>query len=173
MEIVKIIFYIIIFISVFSFFSLAPWVPTKRSDLARINEIIKLKPWEKFLEIGSWTAVVSIEIARKNPEAKIYWIELSVFLYLVWKLRAKLSGLKNVEIIYWNAMKIDFSEYDVVYVFWLIETISRKLYPKLEIINKKNFRFISYCFKFSNNKVFKETRYKIEGKNSIYEYKKS
>lgn len=173
MEILKLTLFSIFFISIFSFFSLAPWVPTKKNDIKRINDLIKLKKWEKFLEIWSWTALVSIWIAKLNPDSEIIWIELSPFLFFVSKIKLYFVKEKNIKIIYWNALKLDLSNFDVIYVFWLVDTISKKLYPKLKLINNKNFRFISYCFKFSNNKVFSEKRFKIEWENSIYVYKKN
>ncbi len=172
MPYLQIFIYIILILSIFSFLSIAPWVPTRTSDLERIAKILKLKKWEKFLEIWCWTAKVSLFLAKKNPENKIVWIELSLLFYLISKIRVFLSWLKNIEIKYWNAFKIDFHKYDVIYVFWLPETISWKLFPKLKKELKNTSRFFSYCFKMNNNH-FNEIQHKeCETVNSIYEYKK-
>lgn len=170
MEYIKLIIFIIFTISIFSFLSLAPWVPTRKKDLWRINNILKLKEWEKFLEIWCGTSNVSIFLAKNNPDASITWIELSPFLYLVSKVKVFFSWCKNIKIVYWNALKLKLSEYDTLYVFGLPETISEKLFPKISHINKENFRLISYCFKMKNDK-FIETKYKENKCNSIYEYK--
>ncbi len=165
----ELIIYIIFIISVLSFISLAPWVPTKNSDLDRINKIIKLKQAEKLLEMWTGTAKVSLYLASQNKDSYITGIELSPFFYLISKLRVYFSGLDNIEIIYWNALKLDLENYDAIYVFWLPETVTNKVFPKIKHIKNKNFRFISYCFKMTNT-YFKETKHKTENKYAIYEY---
>lgn len=170
MEYSWLIIFVVFFISVFSFFSIAPWVPTKSWDYGRVNRVLKLKVGEKFLEIWCWIWWVSLFIAKKNPESFITWIELSPFFYMISKIRIFFSGLKNINIIYWNALKLDFEKYDIVYVFWLPKTIVNKIFPKIKWIKNKNFRFISYCFQMKNT-YFQEKKYKQEGRLAIYEYK--
>jgi len=170
MNSLEFIIYIIFIISVFSFISLAPWIPTRWDDLERLNDILKLQKWEKFLEMWCWNAKVSFYLAKNNPETSIVWIELSPFFYIISKIRVYFSGIKNMNIIYGNALNLDLSEFDVIYVFWLPETVTKKVFPKLSKINNKNFRFISYCFKMTND-YFKEKKYKPSQKYAIYEYK--
>lgn len=169
MSYTKIIFSTIFILSVFSFTSLAPWVPTRKKDLKRINDIIKLKHRERFLEVWCGTAIVSLYIAKNNPESEIVWIELSPLFYLISKIRVFFSSSKNIKIIYWNALNIDFGEYDVIYVFWLPDTLKNKLFSKLKQEIKNTARFISYCFKMENS-YFKEKKYKEEKSNNIYCY---
>lgn len=170
MEYFNLIFFIIFVISVLSFISLAPWVPTRKNDLNRVNDIIKLKKWEKFLEMWCWTAKVSIFIAKSNPESFVTWIELSPLFYLISKIRVYFSWLNNIEIKYWNALELDLEKFDVIYVFWLPETVTNKVFPKIKNIKSNNFRFISYCFKMTNN-YFREIKHKPENMYAIYEYK--
>lgn len=59
----EIIAFLCIIVSVFSFFSLAPWFPTDMRDLERILDVIKLKKGERVLEIGCGTASVSLTLA--------------------------------------------------------------------------------------------------------------
>jgi len=167
----KLLFFLVFLIIVFSFFSLAPWVPTRKNDLKRIFDIVSLKEWEHFLEMWVWTAKVSLYMAKNNPKSFVTWIELSPFFYILSKIKVYLSWVKNIEIKYWNALNLDLKKYDVIYVFWLPETITKKIFPKIKGIENKNFRFISYCFKM-NNDYFVEKIFKEEGKNAIYEYKK-
>jgi hypothetical protein len=42
---------IFLIVSCFAWLSLAPWVPTKNSDLARINTLMALKKNHRFLEV--------------------------------------------------------------------------------------------------------------------------
>ncbi len=169
MEYIKLIMYILFFVLVFSFFSLAPWVPTSKKDLNRIYKIVWLEDGEKFLEIWCGTSVVSLYMAKNKPNSFIVGIELSPVLYIISKIKIFFSWYKNIKIIYGNALKINLAEYNVLYVFGLPDTISNKLFPKILNIDKNNFRLISYCFKMTNNK-FIEKKHKIAMRNSIYEY---
>ncbi len=170
MQYFQIIFSILFIISVLSFFSLAPRHPTKFDDLKRINDVIKFNPWETFLEMWCWTWLVWIYLAKNNPKVNFTLIELSPFFYIIAKYNIKKSWLGNIKIKCWNALKLDLEKFDVIYVFWLPETITQKIFPKLAQIKNKNFRFISYCFKMTNN-YFTETKHKLEKRSSIYEYK--
>lgn len=170
MDYILIFLYIIIIISFFSFLSLAPWLPTKKNDLERINKIISLKENEKFLEIWAWTSRVSIYLAKNNPKSNIMAIELSLLFYLISKIKIYFSWLKNIKISYWNALNLDLWSFDVLYIFWLPDTITKKIFPRIKHIKNKNFRLISYCFIMKNN-LFIETKYKeTNDLNSIYKY---
>ncbi len=166
------ILFIILILWVFSFFSLAPRVPTKTIDLERINEIINLAKDEKFLEIWCGNAKLSLFLADKNKNNKIVWIELSPLFYIISKIRAFFSKKENLEIIYWNALNIDFNNFDVIYIFWKPKSIKEKFCPKLNSVKKKNFRIISYCFNLKHNN-FSEKKYKTQKRLPIYEYKKN
>ena len=63
-----IILYIFFLIFIFSFFSLAPFVPTRTSDLKRVNKISDLKDNQNFLEIWFWTAKVSFYLAKRKQQ---------------------------------------------------------------------------------------------------------
>ncbi len=168
----EILLFIIIMTTMLSFISLAPWVPTKKKDLIRINKILKLKKWEKFLEMWCWTAKVCLYIAKNNPDSQIIWIELSPLFYTISKIKIFLSRTKNINIIYGNALKLNLENYNIIYIFGLPETITKKVFPKISKIKNKNFRLISYCFKMTND-YFKETKHKTENRFAIYEYKSS
>lgn len=163
---------LIALVSVFSFLSLAPFVPTRTSDLDRIARIIDLKKWERFLEIGAGTAKVSLFLAKKYPDATIVWVEFSPLFYLISYLRVLFSWQKNICILFGDALKMDISAYDVLYVFWLPETITTKLAPKLMENMGTNARMYSYSFKMSDDR-FVEKRYKESPELlSVYEYRK-
>lgn len=157
MDVLEIIIFLVILWACFSFFSLAPWVPTKKKDLKRIHSIVNLKKSETFLEIWCGTSLVWLYIAKNNPESRVVWVELSPVLYLISRIKVFLSGCKNIEIRFANALKMDFSEFDVLYVFWLPETITHKLFPKISHIDKKNLelfptvlKWIMKCLKKKN-----------------------
>ena len=163
----------IFLIWVLGFFSLAPFVPTRKSDLWRILKLIDLKENENFLEIWCWTAKVSIFIAQNYPNNQVVWIELSPIFYLISKIKVFFSWTKNLKIIFWNALNLNFWDYDVIYVFWLPQTITKKILPKLEKEMKQSSRFFSYCFQIESENNLVETKHKENPNfNSIYEYKK-
>lgn len=150
---------LIIFLLIFSFFSIAPYVPTKTSDLERINKIINLNNWQTFYEIWCWDWKVSHFIAKNNPGKQIIWVEYSLLFYAISKFRTFLSPLPNLQIIYGNALKADFSKPDVFYIFWVEKTLEHKLKPKFEKEMKSQARVISYTFEINWWKD-KETVYK-------------
>jgi hypothetical protein len=65
---------------------------------------------------------------------------------------------------------VDFSKYDVVYVYGMPETLTKKLFPRLKERVGEKFRLISYCFPMKND-FFEEKIYSEKNRNSIYEYK--
>jgi 16S rRNA A1518/A1519 N6-dimethyltransferase RsmA/KsgA/DIM1 with predicted DNA glycosylase/AP lyase activity len=152
------------------FMSLAPWYPTRDRDFWRIKKAISLQPTDNFLEVWCGTAKVSLFLGKEYPSNQITWIEFSLIMYIISRIKVHISGLKNVTILYWNALKVDFSKYDVVYVFGMPETLRKKLFPKLKQKVNNNFRLISYCFPMKND-FFEEKIYSIENRNSIYEYR--
>ncbi len=117
-----------------------------------------------------WTSKVSLYIAKNNPDNFITAIELSSLLYFISKIKVYFNGSKNIEVIYWNALKLDLTKFDVIYVFWLPETVTKKILPHLSKNINEKFRFISYCFQMKND-YFIETKHKNENSYAIYEYK--
>lgn len=129
-----------------SFTSLAPWVPTRRSDFERINRLADLKDGHVFYEIGSGTARLSAFIAEKNPKACVVGIELALPLYLLTKARTYLRGPRNLSIRFGNALAQDYRDTDVVYLYGLTKTANGALKEKLERELKPGGKFISYTF---------------------------
>ena len=131
---------------------------------------MKLKKWERLLEMWCGDSRVALYLAEQNPQAHIVGIELSPVLYVISKIRVWLSGLDNIEIIYGNALNLNLESYDVIYIFWLPETVSEKVAPKLKKKVKENMRFISYSFRMTDD-FFEEKKYMHENQSNIYEYK--
>lgn len=164
--------FIILLIWFFSFFSLAPFVPTRNKDLERVAKIAWLKENETFLEIWCGTAKVSIFMAKYYPNNSIVWIEFSPFLYILSKIKAFFLWQKNIKIIYGNALKLNFSRYDILYIFWTPNSLKEKIIPKFIKESKENSKLLSYCFSLENSWL-NEKKYKDnENELSIFEYKK-
>lgn len=130
--------------------SLAPFFPTYKKDLERINRLCDLKAWDNFVEIWSWTGRVSRYIALNNREVNIIWIELNIILFLYSKIKGLIFWPTNFNIKFWNAFKYDYSKIDVVYIFWIPKTVSNKLSNKLYEKLPKSWKYISYVFKVEN-----------------------
>lgn len=156
----------------FSFFSLAPFVPTRNRDLERVAKIAWLQENETFLEIWCWTAKVSIFIAKFYPNNTIVGIEFSPFLYILSKIKAFFSWQKNIKILYGNALKLDFSQYDILYIFWTPSSLKEKIIPKFMKEAKENSKLLSYCFSFENSWLNEKKYKENENELSIFEYKK-
>lgn len=60
----------------------APWVPTWKRDLRRIEKLAQLKKGERFIELGCGTGRVCRYLA-KHTEANTFGIELSFLQWLV------------------------------------------------------------------------------------------
>lgn len=171
MEIISFLFSILMIICVASFFSLAPWLPTRLRDLKRIHDIMALGSGAKMLEIWCGNARVSLYMAHHNPNAFITGIELSPLFYIISKIRVHMSGLKNIQIVYWNALHYNISDYDALYVFGLPQTVNQQIAPKLKKEMKSTAVFYSYCFHLEDED-FIHTQHKPDSKNySLHEYK--
>ncbi len=167
------IFFIVLFFWFLWFFSLAPFVPTRKTDLERIAKITHLQDNQTFLEIGCGTAKVSIFMAKYYPNNTIVWIELSPFLYIFSKIKAFFSWQKNLKIIYWNALHYDFSQYDIFYIFWTPTSLKDKIIPKFKQEAKENARLLSYCFSFENSWLPEKKYKENENELSVFEYRKT
>lgn len=166
------IFIFAIFLWFFSFLSLAPFVPTKSKDLQRIHQIANLQANEVFLEVGCGTAKVSIFLAQNNSKSKIVGIEFSPFLYLYCKIKTYFYKQKNLKILYGNALNLDFSQYDVFYLFGTPDSLKDKIIPKFKMEAKQKAKLLSYCFCLENSGL-NEKKYKENSEElSLYEYRK-
>jgi SAM-dependent methyltransferase len=160
------------FSSIYAWLSLAPWVPSNRSDLKRIHTLSKLKPGQTFLEMGCGNGRVCRYIAKKNPKANVIGIELAFPFYLFTKIQVFFCGPKNLTILWGNALKHDIPNIDVIYVYGLTKTINAKLKTKIENEMKTSGKFISYVFPFKKWK-YKQTIHKPSPKEfRIYIYEK-
>lgn len=163
---------IIIIICVFSFISIAPWMPTRKKDFLRINKIANLKKWKNFIDLWCGTWSLCIFMALNNKDSQIIWIELSPIFYLISKINVIFSKAKNIKIIYWNALKLNYKNYDIIYAFWIPETINKKIFPKIKEEMKKDSRFLSYCFEIKSDDLDITKHKENEKVFSIYEYRK-
>lgn len=157
---------------VYAWFSLAPWFPTKKQDLERLNKIADLKPGQKFLEVGCGDGRVCHYMAQKNPKAEIVGIELAILFYFISKIKSSFWRTKNCRISFGNALNKDFSEFDVIYVFGLTETVNEKLKTKLEKELRNDAMFVSYNFEMKSWKGKNKKDKPTPESSSFYIYTK-
>lgn len=123
----------------------APWVPTWKKDLSRIQTLASLKPGETFMELGCGNARVSRFMAKAVPDANIIGVDLSIFQVMLAKLQAVLGRQKNVEIRFGNAFAQDLTHINVVHIFLMPETYE-KIRPKLESELRPGARVMTYVW---------------------------
>ena len=125
---------------------MAPYVPTRKIDLGRINKIAALGPGDVFYDIGCGDGRVCRYIGMQNPNVRVVGIEIAHILYLWNKLMGLVQPLPNVEIIRGNALKEDLSDASVVYLYGLTNTFNGAYKTKLVKELKSGARIISYVF---------------------------
>jgi precorrin-6B methylase 2 len=149
-EVIGAFIFIVVFILsvtlLYAFISLAPWVPTPKKELERINRLADLKSGQVFYEIGCGTARVSSFIARKNPEVKVVGIELALPIYLFARSVNFFGSPKNLQIEFGDAFSKNYSDADAVYIYGLPATVNGRLKNKLEKELRPGAKFISYAF---------------------------
>ncbi len=128
-------------------YSTAPFVPVWESDLKRIDKLINLKPGDTFMELGSGTGRVLLEVAKVHPKVHVVGIEIQPLLYLYLRLRLALLRLPNVTVKWGDFLKADLSKANVVFMYLTPrgnERIGSQLKEKLA----KGTVVISYAFEF-------------------------
>jgi len=129
--------------------SLAPWVPSRKRDLARIFKLAGLKPNEVFYDLGCGTGQI-VMYANKNFGAKAIGIEIGLPMYLVCRLKKLLRGNKNIIFKWKNFFKENLEAADVIYLFGRPGTLNQKLKEKITNEVKPGTRIISYVFPMEN-----------------------
>lgn len=126
--------------------SLAPWVPTRKKDLKRINWLADLKSGQVFYDLGCGDGRVSAYISQNSPGEAI-GIELAIPFFIFCKIRQWLSGNKKLKFKLGNLFNIDLSQADAVYLFAADrKKLTGKIVKKLENELKSGAKIISYAF---------------------------
>ena len=122
----------------------APWVPTWKRDLKRIERLLKLSESDRFVELGCGNGRVCRHVS-KTSGAKSTGVELSLLQVLIGKLQNTIGQHRNVRIVMSNAFSHDLSEYSAVYLFLMPETY-KKIQPKLDKELKPGTKVLSYVW---------------------------
>lgn len=125
-------------------FSMAPWVPTRKTDLERVNTLLDLRPGEVFYDLGCGDGRICHYVAARNPDVKVYGFELAYPLFLWSKIKQIIRPKKNLKIKLKNVFNLDLSKADCVYLFGLRKTLNDRLKDKFEKELKKGARIYVY-----------------------------
>lgn len=141
----------------------APFQPSNENDVSKMIELLKIKPGERAIDLGSGDGRIVRALAKAGAEAHGY--EINPFLVL-WSRRViKKQGLEKRAFIHWkNFWEADFSKFDVISLFQ-IGYVMRRLEKRLRDEAKENVRIVSNVWKFPNWKHLKR-------REKIYLYKK-
>ncbi|MFZ6015074.1 MAG: hypothetical protein ACOYUZ_01830 [Patescibacteria group bacterium] len=126
--------------------SIAPFFPMRIKDLKRIHEESDLKAGDSFYEIGCGDGRVCRYMAINNPEAQITGIEYAWPLYLFCRASNIIKPVKNLQIKFGNALKNDFTDAKVIYLYGMTKTLNQKIIPKLSREVGTGTKLISYVF---------------------------
>lgn len=129
----------------------APFVPTKRAQIAAALELLDLKKGQLLYDLGAGDGRVALAAAKKGWRVVGY--ELNIFLFLVTLFRTrKYRRLVTVRLqSYWQA---DFSKCDGVYIFSSSRYMKR-LDKKLADA-KKGTKLASFAFQIIGKKYAEE-----------------
>ena len=126
----------------------APYVPTKKKDLARLFEHIKLRKNSRVVDLGSGDGRVLLMAKKYGYRAVGY--ELNPVLVLLSKIRSGKSSRSQIRFkSYWAS---DLSKADMVFVF-SAQPYMNRLLNKLENELKPGALVVSYAFSFPSRKI--------------------
>jgi SAM-dependent methyltransferase len=138
----------------------APYVPTKKAELVKLFDHLKVRKGARLLDMGSGDGRVLFLASKKGYKATGY--ELNPILFAISKLR--LTQFKKSKVVlksYWAA---DISKADVIFVF-SAQPFMNRLLKKLEDELKPGAMVISYGFSFPSRKIDEKF-----GAFNIYEF---
>ncbi len=125
---------------------LAPWFPTRKHDIDRIDAALAWRPDTLFYDLGSGDGRVCLWLARRHPDVTFVGVEMSFVLHAIAVLRCKISGLTNVRCMRADALRLSLLDADYVYVFGTHRTIDTIIRDKVVPQVKLGTHIISYNF---------------------------
>jgi SAM-dependent methyltransferase len=147
-----------------------PFVPSSDNKVKKLVEILKLKKWQKFLDLWCWDWKILEAVKENYPESHVYWIENSPSPYNL-ALKRKQNNKLDYTITRKNFFNEDFSQYDVIYSY-MISYLMKKIWKKIKKECKPWTLFYSSEFVIKWEKYYDMVHIKNEKyKGDIYIYK--
>lgn len=127
----------------------APSVPTPRSALPHIVEVLELRAGDVVYDLGSGYGGIVLQCAKLAPSAYFVGIERSLFLYFVSRTRTILRGSPaNVSFLRQDIFQTDLSPATKIYAY-LVPSLMNALLRKIEE-EARGARMVSYAFQFKD-----------------------
>lgn len=112
-----------------------PYMPSRPETMERMLHLLKVRPGERVVDLGSGDGRLVIALARAGAEAHGYELNLP----LVWRARRAIraAGLEERAYIHWgNFWRTDFSRFDAVVIYgmgYIMSRLEKKLYHELAV----------------------------------------
>lgn len=125
----------------------APFVPSGNRDIAKLLEVVKIKPNARVVELGCGSGRFLRAAARKY---QIYGVGVDVnWMLIMWaKINAWMGNLKQIDFECRDMFDINLSGADVIYMFLLPRSLE-KLNHKLQKETRKGVLVISHGFELA------------------------
>ncbi|MBU1179440.1 methionine biosynthesis protein MetW [Patescibacteria group bacterium] len=137
----------------------APYVPTRKKDVARFLELAQIKKGDIVYDLGCGDG--RILKSAKSRGARVIGYELSILNYLLCRFR-------GLEMRFKNFFKSNFEDADIVYMF-LSKKAHNKMGKVLQSQMKKGSRIICYVWPIDGLKP--ETIDKLPSRPNLYLYR--
>ncbi len=138
-------------------FSAAPWVPTRKRDLARAFALLPLTSADVFIDLGSGDGRI-VKHAVRSGAGSARGIEISFFFVLLSRVFLHFSGVgsraKIVRKSLWNA---DLADATVIFCFLMPRAVA-KLEQSLQDRVKPGTKIVSYAFHFPNLRLLQKSQ---------------
>jgi SAM-dependent methyltransferase len=105
--------------------SAAPWLPTRKKELALIHEAIRSLPGNHIVDLGCGDGRILFSLAKAFPENHFTGIELSLAPFLFAFIKARIGGYKNVSIRFGNAFRANLEPFDIIICFLLPKSYTK------------------------------------------------
>ena len=140
------------------FYDIWGWLTESKAAKYAI-ELAEITDEEAILEIACGTGAVFEEIVKKNPNGTNIGIDLSIDMLDKAKRRLKKNKLDNYEIVYGNAMNLDFNDcrFDLVVNNFMVDLMPfvtfDKIAEELYRVTKSEGRAVITTFSFGKKKI--------------------
>ncbi|OGY91546.1 MAG: hypothetical protein A3B31_00275 [Candidatus Komeilibacteria bacterium RIFCSPLOWO2_01_FULL_53_11] len=146
---------IVVFYMIRTAFSFAPWVPSSTRMARQALDFIAPSPPMRFIDLGAGDGRI-VFLAAKKYGLHAYGVELSPVPYLLSRLLQLRYRKLPITLRRQDLFTVNLSEFDIIYLYGLPESLHEKLEPKLEREVRRGSYVISYNFPLKSKKPVRE-----------------